>query len=116
MLRTRYGAIVAALVFVLALSAVSAQGTAKSGPQVGEQVPGPFHPLNVTGAEAGKKNCPYCSNAGNPVAVVFARELTPEVGALLKKLDEATTKNTGKSMGSYAVFLNDKEGLNQKLE
>jgi hypothetical protein len=29
----------------------------KSGPQVGQIIPGPFHPINVTGDAAGKKNC-----------------------------------------------------------
>lgn len=29
----------------------------KSGPQTGTQIPGPFHPLNVTGPFAGKKQC-----------------------------------------------------------
>jgi hypothetical protein len=29
----------------------------KSGPPVGKEIPGPFHPLNVTGSSAGKKNC-----------------------------------------------------------
>jgi hypothetical protein len=29
----------------------------KSGPQVGDDVPGVFHPLNVTGRSAGKKAC-----------------------------------------------------------
>jgi hypothetical protein len=29
----------------------------KSGPQVGDSIPGPFHPLNVTGPFAGKKQC-----------------------------------------------------------
>ena len=29
----------------------------KSGPQVGENIPGPFHPLNVTGPTAGQKAC-----------------------------------------------------------
>lgn len=28
----------------------------KSGPQVGDSI-SPFHPLNVTGESAGKKNC-----------------------------------------------------------
>src|SRR5437588_5267182 len=83
----------------------------KSGPQVGKEVPGPFHPLNVTGEAAGKKNCLYCSNGANPVAVVFARGLTPQVATLLKKLDEATQKNDKANMGSFAVFCSDKEGL-----
>jgi len=29
----------------------------KSGPQSGSQIPGPFHPTNLTGAQAGKKHC-----------------------------------------------------------
>jgi hypothetical protein len=29
----------------------------KSGPQAGDSIPGVFHPLNVTGDAAGKKQC-----------------------------------------------------------
>jgi hypothetical protein len=29
----------------------------ESGPQTGKKLPGPFHPLNVNGAMAGKKHC-----------------------------------------------------------
>jgi len=82
---------------------------------MGQEVPGPFHPLNVTGSAAGKKNCLYCSNGGNPVAVVFAREATPAVAKLLKQLDEATVKNAKSEMGSYAVFCNDADGLDKTL-
>ena len=95
---------------------VWAGGTAKSGPQNGDKVPGPFHPLNVTGEFAGKKNCLFCSNGANPVAVVFARDLTPEVTNLLTKLDEATAKNKSASMGSFAVFCSDKDGLEGALK
>jgi hypothetical protein len=100
---------------VVMLTSVQAGGAVKSGPQAGQEVPGPFHPLNVTGASAGKKNCLYCANGGNPVAVVFAREATPEVATLLKQLDEATLKNAKIEMGSYAVFCNDKDGLDKQL-
>jgi hypothetical protein len=95
---------------------VVAQGTAKSGPAIGEKVPGPFHPLNVTGAHAGQKACLYCSNGPNPVAVVFAREVDPQLAALLKKLDEATAKNSKASMGSFAVFCSDMNGLESQLK
>jgi hypothetical protein len=98
------------LTLVVALG-VQGQGGLKSGPQNGEKVPGPFHPLNINGEFAGKKNCLYCSNGTNPVAVVFARELTPEVSKLIKQLDAATVKNSGATMGSYAVFMNDSEKL-----
>jgi hypothetical protein len=43
-------------VTLLACSALTAAGTAKSGPKVGAGVPA-FHPLNVTGAAAGNKAC-----------------------------------------------------------
>ena len=109
----------AAFATVLGLAVVlgvHAQNNLKSGPQVGQKVPGPFHPLNINGDSAGKKNCLYCANAGNPVAVVFARELTPEVAKLIRKLDEATVKNSGASMGSYAVFMSDSEKLPTDLK
>ncbi len=97
------------------LVASAQTGGVKSGPKAGEDVPGPFHPLNVTGAKAGEKACLYCSNGGNPVAVVFAREATPAVAKLIKQLDDATVKNDKASMGSYAVFCSDKDGLDKAL-
>jgi hypothetical protein len=106
----------ASVVCLVAVFGVSAGGGVKSGPQVGEKVPGPFHPLNINGESAGKKNCLYCANGGNPVAVVFARDLTPGVEKLIKQLDACTVKNNGKSMGSYAVFMSDNESLQGKLE
>ncbi len=106
----------AALVAVLMVSSALAEGTAKSGPQVGQEVPGPFHPVNVTGEQAGKKACLYCANGPNPVAVVFARGVNPEVATLLQKLDQATEKNGKANMGSYAVFCSDKEGLEKTLK
>jgi len=51
-----------------------------------------------------------------PVAVVFAREATPEIAKLLKQLDVVTVKNEKANMGSYAVFCSDKEGLDKQLE
>jgi hypothetical protein len=104
------------LSFALLAGAVFAAESLKSGPQVGDDVPGPFHPLNINGAAAGKKNCLYCSNGSNPVAVVFAREATPEVKKLIKKIDECTAKNGDCKMGSFVVFLSDKEGLDKELK
>jgi hypothetical protein len=115
MLRRGFTAL-AVLASALMLQVALGQESVKSGPQVGEQVPGPFHPLNVTGEAKGKKSCLYCANGQSPVAVVFAREASPTVAKLIKKLDEATLKNKGASMGSYAVFCSDQEGLQAKLE
>src|SRR5437660_7078559 len=112
---TRLLAVVAA-VAALFVNGVHAGAPVKSGPQVGQEVPGPFHPMNVTGEQAGKKACLYCSNGPSPVAVVFARGVNPQVAALLKKLDEATLNNGKASMGSFAVFCSDKEGLEASLK
>jgi len=41
----------------VAMSVAFADEALKSGPQTGENIPGAFHPTNVTGAQAGKKHC-----------------------------------------------------------
>lgn len=105
---------VAAVVLTAGL-AVAAE--IKSGPQPGEKVPGPFTPLNVTGEAAGKKNCLYCSNGDNPVAVVFARcGDCPMTQKLIKQLDKATCENEKAEMGSYVVFCADEEKMEDKLK
>jgi hypothetical protein len=101
----------AALALGLTLSFGVAQEKLKSGPQVGTEVPGPFHPLNVTGEAAGTKKCLYCAYGGNPVAVVFARELTPGVKSLIKQIDQATEKHQAQDLCSFAVFCSDNEKL-----
>ena len=105
----------AAAVAAAALTVPAFAGDVKSGPQAGEKVPGPFHPINVTGEHKGEKFCLFCVNGENPVAMVFARENSPELVKLIKKLDEATVKNKAKEMGSFVVFLSDKEGLDKEL-
>jgi hypothetical protein len=44
-------------VTVLATAGIVLADGPKSGPQVGDKILVPFHPLNVTGAMAGKKHC-----------------------------------------------------------
>lgn len=51
--RLAVGALLAA---ALVVSSGLAGDALKSGLQVGES-PSPFHPLNLTGAKAGEKNC-----------------------------------------------------------
>lgn len=108
-------AVAALAMFTLAGLVFAAEGL-QSGPQVGQAVPGPFHPLNVTGEHAGEKHCLYCSNGQNPVAMIFAREVSEPLTRLIKKIDAATTKNKGCNMGSFVVFLNDDENLQKQLK
>jgi hypothetical protein len=105
----------AAAVAALALALPASAEHIKSGPQAGEKVPGPFHPVNITGEHKGEKFCLFCVNGENPVAMIFAREASPELTRLIKKIDEATAKNKDKAMGSFVVFLNDKDGLDKDL-
>jgi hypothetical protein len=111
------------VLFVAAVAAAAVLGGyayadhVKSGPQAGEQVPGPFHPLNCTGESAGQKACLYCKNGTNPVAVVFARSTDcPETAKLLKKLDEATKAHAKQNMGSFAVYLTDDDKAADKVK
>jgi hypothetical protein len=102
-------------VALLATAVIAADPAIKSGPQVNEKLAGPFHPLNITGAKAGEKNCLYCENGNNPVAMIFARETSPALTKLIKKIDEATAKNKAAEMGSFVVFCSDKDGLDKEL-
>jgi hypothetical protein len=109
-------ALAVALVAVALAAAEGKSGKLVSGPQVDQKVPGPFEPLNVTGDKAGEKFCLYCCNGENPVAMIFAREPSPAVATLIKKIDAVTQKNKEHEMGSFVVFLSDKEGLDKELQ
>jgi hypothetical protein len=104
-----------ALVAIALFSGGAPAADPQSGPQVGEKVV-PFHPLNCTGDHAGEKYCLVCKNGPNPVAVIFGRQITPELTRLVKRIDEATDKNQKRSMGSFAVLLNDSDKLEKELK
>jgi hypothetical protein len=106
------GVVAAALV----ASGVLAGGALNSGPQVGQSIPGSFNPLIVTGPEAGKKVGLVEMHGANPVAMIFAREVSAPLTRLVKKIDAATIANRSKRMGSFVVFLSDDEGLHDKLK
>jgi len=104
-----------ALVVIALLVEVASAGDLKSGPQVGAEVHG-FHSLNITGDHAGEKHCLICQNGDNPVAMIFARQVTPELTKLIERIDQATGKNQKRSMGSLAVFLSDADNLEKQLK
>src|SRR6186713_2858199 len=83
----------------------------KSGLQAGEKITNIFEPLNVTGPFAGEPHCLVCENGLNPVAMIFAREVNEPLVKLLAKIDKATEKNRDVELGSFVVFLSEKEGL-----
>lgn len=48
--------------------------------------------------------------------MIFAREVSGPLTSLVKKIDEATTKNGDCKMGSFVVFCSDSEGLEKQLK
>jgi hypothetical protein len=105
----------ACLVVGLLTVPVLAAGTATSGPQVRERVPGAFLPLNVTGPDAGKKACLYCRNGTHPVVMIFARQPSAQLVSLLQRVNAATAAHGDDSLGSCAIFCNDAEALPRQL-
>jgi hypothetical protein len=88
----------------------------RSGIQPGEPIATIFEPLNVTGPFAGELYCLVCENGANPVAMIFARELSEPLTRLITKVDAATTANRDREMGSFVVFLNNGEELPERLK
>ncbi len=104
----------AAFLVALLSAGMVAAGSVTSGPQVGDKVPGPFKPMNVTGEDAGKASCQYCRNGSRPVAVVFAKEVTPALARLVAKIDAANVASKD-GMGSYVVVCNEAPGVDRQL-
>lgn len=52
----------------------------------------------------------------NPVAAIFAREMSDNLASLVKKIDQVTSQNKSCRMGSFVVMLNDDESMEKKLK
>jgi hypothetical protein len=48
--------------------------------------------------------------------MIFAREVSDPLTSLVKKIDEATAKNSSCKMGSFIVFCTDDQGMEDKLK
>jgi len=108
--------LMAALV-VAALGGAVVAADLKSGPQMGDKVPGAFHPLNINGPDAGKKYCLYCDAGDDPVVAVFGRTAPDQMTVkLLKALDAETVKNAKADMHSFAVFSGNQAKLEPALK
>src|SRR5262245_59550896 len=107
--------LVAAVVIAMGGAALAAD--LKSGPQTGEKVPGPFHPLNVNGEDAGKTACLYCSAGDSPTVAIFARTGDDAMTQkLIKTVDAETVKNAKAEMCSFAVFSGNRAKLEPQLK
>lgn len=110
MMRKFFSVVVVLLVATVLLAA----DTIKSGPQVGQDVPGPFHPLNINGENANEKHCLFCQFGEGPVAMIFAREATPAVNKLAQQIEAVASKN--KELSACVIFCNDEADLPKKLK
>ncbi len=106
----------ACLALLLVVTVLAAENVRESGPKVGEELPGTFVPLNVTGPDAGKTTCIFCEYDDRPVAMVFARGTSEPLTHLIKRLDSATAKHKPSGLGSFVVFLSSEEGLGKQLK
>lgn len=48
--------------------------------------------------------------------MIFAREVSAPLASLVKKIDEATSKNADQKLCSYVVMLSDDDSLDKKLK
>jgi hypothetical protein len=115
------GAFVVAFGLLVAGSAAGAgEGGLPSGPQAGSPLPGPFNPLNVTNAEmpdaAGKKSDYVEQHGQDPVVLVFAREVSEPLTALIKKLDTEVAKNRSAKLRAVVVVLSEDDEAESKLK
>jgi hypothetical protein len=91
----------------------------KSGPQAGDNLPGPFHSLVAYGEDpslVGKKTDFSEMYGQAPVVLVFARDITRPLTKLLNKLDVEAAKHKAAKLRVIVVFLSDNDALENNLK
>jgi hypothetical protein len=109
---------VAAALIALVLQPInhaSAAEPIKSGLQAGEQITTVFEPLNLNGPHANEPHCLVCENGQSPVAMILARDVSEPLLRLLAKLDAACVRHSRQELGSFVVFFDAAEPLQEKL-
>jgi hypothetical protein len=88
-------------------------------PEVGSLIPGPFHPLNLTGDLKGRFHCMVCQYGLHPTTAIFVRLPSGDAAAqilddkgmlasLVKKLDVAIDKRPDANFGAFVVLMGQK--------
>ncbi len=82
--------------------------------KAGNDLPGPFHPYNVNGPNAGHFHCVVSGQGFDPLVLLFVRDLevSDPLRKLLQRLDQACVKNPNVRLACAVVFLSDE--LKQK--
>jgi hypothetical protein len=111
--------ILAAAVLVCAHAFPAEGDRLKSGPQAGDNLPGPFYPLVAHSGEPGVvgKRIDFSEKYGqSPVVLVFAREITNPLTTLVKKLDAEVAKRKSAKLRAIVVILSDDYALETSLK
>lgn len=79
------------------------------GLKVGADLPGPFHPYNITGPHRGQFHSLVSDYDMDPVVVLFVHsfEATDTLKDLLKQLDERIDKNPAARLHAFVVFFSE---------
>src|SRR5438132_813609 len=94
--------------------AAAGNGDLKSGPQAGDNLPGPF---NAVVAHSGDPNfvgkrMDFTERYGqDPAVLVFAREMSKPLASLVKKLDAELAKRKSAKLRAIVVMLSDDDAL-----
>ena len=94
------------VVALMAVAGVAVAHEVKSGLAAGDE-PSPFHVKDITGPSKGKSLCYRCQYGSKPTAVIFTREVTPEVAKLVKEIDTSVGENKEKKLSAFVVLLTD---------
>lgn len=102
------------LLGVLALSTALATAAdqpaeSRSSLKPGNNLPGAFHPFNVTGPHKGRFHCLVSDYGLEPVVMLVVRDLdaSDSLKELLKQLDEHIEKNPTVRLHAFAVFISE---------
>jgi len=113
---TSVGIAATLLAFLLApITQASAAEPLKSSLQAGDRITTVFEPLNLNGLHANEPHCLVCENGLSPVVMILARDASEPLLRLLVKLDAACLRHARHEFGSFVVFFDASEPLQEKL-
>lgn len=94
---------------LLGLAAAPPADKKNASLRAGDDLPGPFHPYNVTGPHKNHYHSVISERGLDPMVLIFHKNM--DVGDplrnLLRKLDAAIEKGASARLGSFVVFLPD---------
>src|SRR5262249_21715699 len=97
----------------------AAQDDLKSGPQAGENLPGPIHSVVAFSENAslvGKRSDFVEHYGAVPVLLIFARETSSPLTGLVKKLDAEVAKRKSAKLRAIVFILSDDGALEMNLK